>query len=600
MPDSSSGDFAARVAELAARVSAAGKHDDGATTVAFVDALRAEPEVEELEPLVAYRRRETEARIGLLDRVRDEARQLERLAGLDLAAAPRLVSVVPLGRTRGILVSHYPAFPGERLIRADAQVFGPAAQERFLRDMKVLAEQGLIHPYAGRGVHALWVTSETGGLVLDSWPVVREADADERAKVLRVVEDVFARQTKATWRNRLRGVFGVPRVLLPVIHPASWDQALASVRVAIDARVKGVFLINQGMSTEEVLRLVLEVRRLHPTLWVGVNLLGLDPAAALATALEACEGSIDGIWSDDADIGGTAAQAFLEERRRRGWTGLYFGGVAFKYQTPVPAAELSDVAEAALPYVDVVCTSGPGTGMEASPQKLAAMRGGMGHSAALALASGVTADNVVHYLLHVDAFLVGTGIEASVGVLDPGKLQRLQAEIAAYDPATAAARARAATDPMVATVQRLEAIRWGTAPTWERRARDLLFDFYRRVLPFWPEGAHKILPADAKVLAALRARLSSTDVTRVDANVKRLGNKLTSTTRSLIELILTGAILRARGQLDETTDPGVPLLQLFEAGYDLNPTHGGVDVMYAAGMTTVPLPTRAQLEAPSR
>jgi predicted TIM-barrel enzyme len=466
--------------------------------------------------------------------------------------------------------------------------------------MKALADQGLIHPYAGRGLHALWVTSETGGLVLDSWPVVREADADERAEVLHAVEKLFARQRKATWPNRLREVFGAPRVLLPVIHPASWDQALASIRVATDAGVKGIFLINQGMSTDEVLRLVVEVRRQHSALWVGVNLLGLDPAAALATALDACEGRIDGIWSDDAGIGGPVAQAFLEERRRRGWTGLYFGGVAFKYQTPVPDTGLPDVAEAALPYVDVVCTSGPGTGMEATPQKLAHMRGGMGSSAALALASGVTADNVVRYLVDVDAFLVGTGIEASFGVLDPGKLQRLQAEIAAYDPATAVARARAAADPVAATVKRLEAVRWGTAPTWERRARDLVFEFYRRLLPVWPEGSHKILPGNPKVLAALRARVAPTDGTRVDANAERLGKKLTSTTRSLIELILTGAVLRAGGQLDETTDPGVPLLQLFEAGYDLNPTHGGVDVMYASGMTTVPLPTRAQLEAPSR
>src|SRR6185503_4187650 len=101
-------------------------------------------------------------------------------------------------------------------------------------------------------------------------------------------------------------------------------------------------------------------------------------------------------------------------------------------------------------------------------------------------------------------------------------------------------------------------------------------------LPFWPPDAHKILPADPKVIAALRARLSPTDVTRVDANAERLGDRRSSTVRSLIELLLTGAILRGRGQLDETTDPGVPLLHLFEAGYDLNPAHGGVDVMYAS------------------
>jgi hypothetical protein len=156
-------------------------------------------------------------------------------------------------------------------------------------------------------------------------------------------------------------------------------------------------------------------------------------------------------------------------------------------------------------------------------------------------------------------------------------------------------RARAAADPVAATVQRLGAVRWGTAPTWERHARDLLVDFYRRLLPFWPADAYQILPANPQVSAALRAYLSATELTRVDANVERLAGGDTQTRRWLIELILIGALLRARGQLDESNDPGVSLLRLFEAGYDLNPTHGGVDVIHASGMTTVPLPTREQV-----
>jgi len=242
--------------------------------------------------------------------------------------------------------------------------------------------------------------------------------------------------------NRIKEVFGVPHVLLPVVHPVTWERALESVGTAADVGVKGVFLINQGLSTEKVLELVLAVRRKFPALWVGVNLLGHSPAEALDRALDACEGRIDGIWHDDASISEGAenvslqpeAQKFLDARRLRGWKGLYFGGVAFKYQRPVPDELLGTAAAAATPFMDVVCTSGPGTGHAAEVAKVAAMRKGMGAEGALALASGVTETNVELYLPHVDAYLVGTGIEAEFGVLDPAKVRRLNRLIAAGVP----------------------------------------------------------------------------------------------------------------------------------------------------------------------
>jgi len=119
---------------------------------------------------------------------------------------------------------------------------------------------------------------------------------------------------------------------------------------------------------------------------------------------------------------------FVEARRRREWKGLLFGGVAFKYQREVAPDQLGRAAAAARPFMDVVCTSGPGTGKEADVGKIAALRAGLGDGA-LALASGVTVDNVASYLPHVNAFLVGTGIEVELGVLDPARVQRLNALI---------------------------------------------------------------------------------------------------------------------------------------------------------------------------
>lgn len=234
--------------------------------------------------------------------------------------------------------------------------------------------------------------------------------------------------------TRVAEVFGVPRVLLPVIHPVGRDEALASVEVAVAAGVKGVFVINQGMSEKQVLALMKELRGRHPELWVGVNLLGFSPGEILERGLEAGDGRLDGIWSDDAQIDEDAgpqpeAAAFVAARREVGWNGLYFGGVAFKYQREVADAKLEWAARVARGYMDVVCTSGPGTGHEARVEKVAAMRSGLGPEGALALASGVTPENVGKFLPYVDAYLVGTGIEARLGVLDPERVTALHRQI---------------------------------------------------------------------------------------------------------------------------------------------------------------------------
>lgn len=228
--------------------------------------------------------------------------------------------------------------------------------------------------------------------------------------------------------NRIEEVFGTSPVLLPVVHPVGRREALDAVRVARDLGVRGVFLIDQVMQERDILALVREVRAHHPALWIGVNLLSRTPAEALATALNAC-GTIDGIWTDNAGIneGGTShpeATAFVEVRRAASWNGLYFGGVAFKYQRPVAPVDLGRVASMATPYMDVVCTSGPGTGLAADVEKVHALRTGLGDHA-MALASGVIPQNVRSYLPYVQAFLVGTGIEESLGVFDPAKIEQL-------------------------------------------------------------------------------------------------------------------------------------------------------------------------------
>lgn len=242
--------------------------------------------------------------------------------------------------------------------------------------------------------------------------------------------------------SRVQDVFKVPRVLLPVIHPVSWTDAIANAKMVNELEIKGVFLINQGMDDWSVMLLANEIRRVYPALWVGVNILGKTPSDALITCDQYIHQPVSGLWADNAGIFDDDQKQvlgleFQDVRRLLSWDGLYFGGVAFKHQMGVPDDRLGAVAKRAIPYMDVVCTSGPGTGRAATVEKVQAMREGVGTSHALALASGVNVDNVDLFLPYVDAFLVGTGIESKFGVFDRDKMRALQEKISTFDPARA-------------------------------------------------------------------------------------------------------------------------------------------------------------------
>ncbi|RMG35161.1 MAG: adenine phosphoribosyltransferase [Planctomycetota bacterium] len=221
----------------------------------------------------------------------------------------------------------------------------------------------------------------------------------------------------------LAEVFGRTKILLPVVHVADEEQALRNTDVARDAGADGVFLINHGMSYDRLLDIHRVVHARHADWWIGVNCLDLYPVEVMQIA----DDTIAGIWVDNAMIDEDAdeqpeAEAVLEVRRQKGWNGLYFGGVAFKYQRPVN--DLARAATVAARFMDVVTTSGPGTGLAAEQEKIRIMKQALGDRP-LAIASGITPENIADYLPVADAFLVATGISRSFEELDPERAARL-------------------------------------------------------------------------------------------------------------------------------------------------------------------------------
>jgi predicted TIM-barrel enzyme len=219
----------------------------------------------------------------------------------------------------------------------------------------------------------------------------------------------------------------------PVIHVLDTDQACRNAEIAIEAGAAGVFLINHDFPKEALLPILREVRSRWPALWLGVNFLAVTgrDAFPILGKLQAEGCPVDAYWADDACIdereaAQTEAGEIARIRAGSGWTGMYFGGVAFKKQRPVDAAQYRRSAGIALPFMDVVTTSGIATGHEAEDGKITDFRRGLG-DAPLALASGITPENAARYGRDVDCFLVATGINRVDDFynIDPVRLEAL-------------------------------------------------------------------------------------------------------------------------------------------------------------------------------
>lgn len=204
-------------------------------------------------------------------------------------------------------------------------------------------------------------------------------------------------------------VFSNKHVILPVIHVETKEQTLKNAEIAKEAGVDGVFLISmKGMSHQDLLKMHKMVKKEFATWWVGVNYLDL-PAICV---FENLNNKVNGVWADNARIyeflnEQIYAEQIAQARKKSDWQGLYFGGVAFKYQENVN--NVKKAAAIAKYYMDVVTTSGDYTGSAPDLRKIELMKEGVGHSP-LAIASGISPENVKNYLQYADCFLVATSL----------------------------------------------------------------------------------------------------------------------------------------------------------------------------------------------
>lgn len=233
--------------------------------------------------------------------------------------------------------------------------------------------------------------------------------------------------------NRLQSLFNRMRVLLPVIHAVNAQQCYAQATRALKAGADGLFFINQGgMDPLDMVRLAADVGTQNSQTFVGVNLLGSEPAFAAGSVL--VYDSIRMLWSDSGEP--FVSQTFTEHEFHGAPARLYFGGVAFKGQ-PDSGLDAQDAGlaagQAAAAGLDVITTSGPGTGHPTPRSKVKAMRFVLGDHP-LAVASGVALSNVDELLPYVDAYLCASSLETSFGVFDEGRVRELADRLHEWRP----------------------------------------------------------------------------------------------------------------------------------------------------------------------
>lgn len=222
----------------------------------------------------------------------------------------------------------------------------------------------------------------------------------------------------------MKKVYMLKPSVLPVIHYLDLSTALRQAELAFLVGADGVFLISHGDNADTVLHIAATaIKQEHPGKLVGLNLETMSPLAALDHCIAH---RMDMVWVDNPGITSTQAEPQAKQIGQRlaqdADMPLYFASVAFKYQPHEPDPASAALAAAGLAMIPT--TSGDQTGMPPSVDKIRAMREAIGPNCPLAIASGMSPENVGDYLAYATHFLVATNVSVDDYHFDEARLAR--------------------------------------------------------------------------------------------------------------------------------------------------------------------------------
>ncbi|OGL35823.1 hypothetical protein A3F65_02335 [Candidatus Saccharibacteria bacterium RIFCSPHIGHO2_12_FULL_47_16b] len=227
--------------------------------------------------------------------------------------------------------------------------------------------------------------------------------------------------------------------IYPVVHIKTPEIAVLQADLAFTSGADGVYLIDHGsgVNNSHLFQTFNVVKAAHKNDFVGINPLGAGDALGSLKVIKTAydRGQLkylpDGLWVDQAKFGSGETAFEALKAYRQGHPELngvkVLGGVAFKYTKDYTDAPQEAAAQAvqAAPFLDVITTSGEGTGRPPSVEKIKAMKEIAGCQ--IAIASGVSIGNVKTYAPYADELLVATSIETQPysGIFDLNRLKQL-------------------------------------------------------------------------------------------------------------------------------------------------------------------------------
>lgn len=201
--------------------------------------------------------------------------------------------------------------------------------------------------------------------------------------------------------------------VLPVIHIQYLNKNLAldQADMAFECGADGVFFISHEGKDIAVVETAIATKEKYPDKKIGINLLSTSVIGAYRAAEKY---NLDMVWFDNCgvtsdgitDVTEEIIDAMRESSERD--TDIYvFASVAFKYQKEEKNPYLA--AKIARECHFIPTTSGSATGIAADLNKVISMSQCY-EPLYLAIASGMTCENVKEYVPYLSHILVATGV----------------------------------------------------------------------------------------------------------------------------------------------------------------------------------------------
>jgi predicted TIM-barrel enzyme len=210
--------------------------------------------------------------------------------------------------------------------------------------------------------------------------------------------------------------------IYPVVHYLDRATAFSEADKAAQGGADGIFLISHHGDDYELLDVGVEIKSKFEGFPVGINLLNTSPIDATENAIQR---GYPMLWGDDMGVDSTGVnetgQAIKTTKAAKDSTIEIFASVAFKYRRTEPDPAMA--ATMALSAGFIPTTSGSATGSAPDVAKIASMSAAT--KGVLAIASGMTPENVVLFAPHLSHILVATGISIDEHKLDASRLRQL-------------------------------------------------------------------------------------------------------------------------------------------------------------------------------